>query len=211
MKLNAKDIASGVILILFAAVALWLNQDHSLGSARRMGPGYMPMLVFWILLGLGIIILGSAFFNGPDPMQKWSGIDSASLGLAIVAGYGAFLVAPQISSYFATGYGNLGVGMLVGFLVICWSERWRLIGYICAGLCIFSPCCWRRAGCCWRSSPPSSSPASRSRSTGSGRSGWSACRSSSSRCAGGSSSSSSTSAWPSGRSSSHGASRGIHG
>jgi hypothetical protein len=102
-----------------------------------MGPGYMPMLVFWILLGLGIIILGSAFFNGPDPMQKWSGIDSASLGLAIVAGYGAFLVAPQISSYFATGYGNLGVGMLVGFLVICWSERWRLIGYICAGLCIF--------------------------------------------------------------------------
>jgi len=137
MKVNAKDVASGVILILFAAVALWLNQEHSLGSARRMGPGYMPMLVFWVLLGLGIIILGTAFFSGPDPLQRWSGIDSISLAAAIVAGYAAFLVAPQISSYFATGYGNLGIGMLVGFLVVCWSARWRLIGYICAGLCIF--------------------------------------------------------------------------
>ena len=137
MKLNAKDIASGVILILFAAVALWLNQDHSLGSARRMGPGYMPMLVFWILMGLGIIVLGTSFFSGPDPMQRWSAVDSASLALSIVAGYGAFLVAPRISSYFETSYGSLGLGMLVGFLVICWSERWRLIGYICAGLCIF--------------------------------------------------------------------------
>ncbi|TCZ58644.1 hypothetical protein EXY23_16755 [Roseicella aquatilis] len=137
MKLNAKDIASGVILILFAVVALWLNQEHSLGSARRMGPGYMPMLVFWVLMVLGIIVLGMAFFSGPDPLQKWTGIDSASLAAAIVAGYGAFLLAPRVSSYFETSYGSLGMGMLVGFLVICWSERWRLIGYICAGLCIF--------------------------------------------------------------------------
>jgi hypothetical protein len=137
MKLNAKDIASGVILILFAAVALWLNQDHSLGSARRMGPGYMPMLVFWILMGLGIIVLATAFFSGPDPMERWTGIDSAALALGVVAGYGAFLVAPQISSFFETSYGSLGLGMLVGFLVISWSLRWRLIGYICASLCIF--------------------------------------------------------------------------
>lgn len=138
MKLNAKDIASGVILILFAAVALWLNQEHALGSARRMGPGYMPMLVFWVLMGLGMIVLATAFFSGPDPLQRWTGVDSASVALGIAAGYGAFLLAPQISDYFATGYGNLGIGMLVGFLVICWSLRWRLIGYICASLCIFS-------------------------------------------------------------------------
>ena len=137
MKLNMKDIASGVLLILFAAVALWLNQDHSLGSARRMGPGYMPMLVFWVLMGLGILVLAFAFFNGPDPLERWTGIDSAALALGIVAGYGTFLVAPHISSFFETSYGSLGLGMLVGFLVICWSLRWRLIGYICASLCIF--------------------------------------------------------------------------
>jgi hypothetical protein len=138
MKLNAKDIASGVILILFAAVALWLNQDHSLGSARRMGPGYMPMLVFWVLMGLGILVLAFAFFNGPDPLERWTGIDSAALALGIVAGAVVLRVAPMISPFFSSNYNDLGLGMLVGFLVICWSKRWRLMGYICAGLCVFS-------------------------------------------------------------------------
>ena len=138
MKLNAKDIASGVLLILFAVTALWLNQEHALGTARRMGPGYMPMLVFWIVLGLGILVLIFGFFNGPDPMAKWTGLDSTTLALGIVAGTVAYMIAPSISSFFTTTYNDLGLGMLVGFLVITWSLRWRLIGYICASLCIFS-------------------------------------------------------------------------
>jgi hypothetical protein len=47
MKINAKDVASGAFLILIAVIGLWLNQEHALGTALRMGPGYMPMLVFW--------------------------------------------------------------------------------------------------------------------------------------------------------------------
>jgi hypothetical protein len=64
MKINAKDVASGAFLILIAIIGLWLNQEHALGTARRMGPGYMPMLVFWVQLGLGTAVLGLAFFNG---------------------------------------------------------------------------------------------------------------------------------------------------
>ncbi len=137
MKLNAKDIASGVILILFAVVALWLNQDHALGTARRMGPGYMPMLVFWIVLGLGILVLILGFFNGPDPLQRWTGLESGTLALGIVAGTAAYLVSPSIHPFFTSTYNDLGLGLLVGFLVITWSTRWRLIGYVCAALCIF--------------------------------------------------------------------------
>jgi len=137
MKLNAKDIASGVILILFAVVALWLNQEHALGTARRMGPGYMPMLVFWVLLGLGVLVLVLGFFNGPDPLARWTGLDSTTLALGVAAGAAAYLVAPSIHPFFTTTYNDLGLGMLVGFLVITWATRWRLIGYICAALCVF--------------------------------------------------------------------------
>ncbi|MBK1658716.1 tripartite tricarboxylate transporter TctB family protein [Paracraurococcus ruber] len=138
MKLNAKDIAAGTFLILLAAVGLWLNQDHSLGTARRMGPGYMPMLVFWIQMGLGGIVLLYAFFNGPDPLEKWTGIETGTLALGVIAGTIAWKVAPVFGEFFASTYNAIGVGMLVGFLVICFAAGWRLIGYICAAMCVFA-------------------------------------------------------------------------
>ncbi|RYJ04106.1 MAG: hypothetical protein EON47_01630 [Acetobacteraceae bacterium] len=138
MKINAKDVASGALLILIAAIGLWLNQDHNLGSARRMGPGYMPMLVFYAQLGLGIIVLAMAFFNGPDPMEKWTKADVSMLPISIIAGTLAWYIAPVFGSFFESTYNALGLGMLVGFLVICYSKGWRLVGFICAAMCIFS-------------------------------------------------------------------------
>jgi hypothetical protein len=137
MKVNAKDIAAGVILMLIAAVGLYLNQDHSLGSARRMGPGYMPMLVFWLQLGLGAIVLVSALFNGPDPLVKWTGLESVSLALGIVAGLVVWKVAPMFGGFFASTYNAVGLAMFVGFIVICFANGWRLIGFICAAMCLF--------------------------------------------------------------------------
>ncbi|MCA3364441.1 MAG: hypothetical protein INF79_02360, partial [Roseomonas sp.] len=57
MKLNTKDLLSAGLFIGLAAIGLWLNQDHNLGTARRMGPGYMPMLVFWLQIILGGMVL----------------------------------------------------------------------------------------------------------------------------------------------------------
>ena len=65
MKLNAKDLAAGLFLLFVAVAGLYLNLDHSLGSARRMGPGYMPMLVFGLLVFLSAMVLLASFFNGP--------------------------------------------------------------------------------------------------------------------------------------------------
>jgi hypothetical protein len=137
MKINAKDVAAGAFLILLAAIGLWLNMDPTLGSARRMGPGYMPMLVFWVQIALGVIVFGTALFNGPDPLERWTGIEIGTLVLGIAAGTGAYLIAPQLSSFFTTSYADLGLGMLVGFLVICIAQGWRLLGYICAAMCAF--------------------------------------------------------------------------
>jgi hypothetical protein len=138
MKINAKDVASGVFLILLAAVGLWLNMDHTLGSARRMGPGYMPMLVFWVQLGLGTLVLVLGLFSGPDPMERWKGIDWSMLILAVVAGTLVWQVSPMFGEFFSSTYNGVGLGMLVGFLVICYALGWRLLGFICAAMCIFA-------------------------------------------------------------------------
>ncbi|MFC7541522.1 hypothetical protein ACFQU2_21545 [Siccirubricoccus deserti] len=119
-------------------VGLWLNLDHNLGSARRMGPGYMPMLVFWTLLGLAGLVLLAAFFSGPDPLQKWTTQESVNLALAIAVGTAVWWVAPNFGTFFSSTYNGVGLGMLAGFLVLCWSLGWRLIGCICAAMCVFA-------------------------------------------------------------------------
>lgn len=138
MKVNAKDIAAGVFLILVAVVGLWLNQDHNLGSARRMGPGYMPMLVFWLQVILGGFVLLLAMFNGPDPLQRWTGAETWSLVAAIGVGTAVMLLALSLGGGFAQNYAYVGLGALAGFLVMCYAAGWRLLGFICAAMCVFS-------------------------------------------------------------------------
>jgi len=138
MKLSAKDIASGLFLILIAAIGLWLNEDHALGTARRMGPGYMPMLVFWLQIALGALVILVGLGSGPDPLERWTGLEIGSLVLAIIAGTVTYLVAPSISEFFTQTYNGVGLAMLVGFLVLCWAAGWRLLGFVCAALAFFS-------------------------------------------------------------------------
>lgn len=65
LKPSAQDLFAGTILLALALIGWWLNQDHPLGTARRMGPGYMPMLSFWILGILGVAVLATAMVSGP--------------------------------------------------------------------------------------------------------------------------------------------------
>jgi hypothetical protein len=130
MKINAKDVWSGVLLIAVAVVGLYLNQDHTLGSARRMGPGYMPMLVFWIQLGLGAIVLGIGLFNGPDPLERWAWrelvliLASLCVFALLLEKGGLFLAIAATVAVAALGdrtHRPLGVlGLIVFLIALCW-------------------------------------------------------------------------------------------
>ncbi|WP_424810833.1 hypothetical protein [Roseococcus sp. YIM B11640] len=137
LKLNGKDLASGLLLIVIALVGLYLNTDHSLGTARRMGPGYMPMMVFWIQALLGLAVVGISFFSGPDPLEKWTGMDTGTLIAGIVVGVIVYKVSPSIWSFFGQTYNAVGLGILVGFLVMAASPGWKLLAIICAAMALF--------------------------------------------------------------------------
>lgn len=139
LKLNGKDLASGLVLIVIALAGLYLNMDHSLGSARRMGPGYMPMLVFWLQAGLGAIVCFVSLASGPDPLERWTGMDIGTLVGGIVAGTVAWWISPLIwEGFFGQTYNAVGFGMLVGFLVMSLSPGWKLLTIICASMCVFA-------------------------------------------------------------------------
>nr|WP_249732060.1 hypothetical protein [Roseococcus sp. SDR] len=137
LKINAKDLASGIFLVLVALVGLYLNQDHSLGTARRMGPGYMPMMVFYIQAGLGALVIFFSLFSGPDPLEKWTKMDWGSLALGIAAGTLAWKLSPSVWGFFGQTYNAVGLGITVGFLVMAISAGWKLLAIICAAVALF--------------------------------------------------------------------------
>jgi predicted MFS family arabinose efflux permease len=59
IELN-KDLWAGVMLTGIGAAALFVARDYRFGSALRMGPGFFPTVLSWILMafGIGITIFG---------------------------------------------------------------------------------------------------------------------------------------------------------
>lgn len=136
MRINAKDLASGLLLLIFAALGLWLNTEHTLGTARRMGPGYMPMLVFWLELGLGAIVLAVSFVGGLDPLEKWTKLDFTTLFVGIGATLLAYPLLAAVPALSANWYA-LGIALAIGFGITAISPGWRKLAFVLLAMIVF--------------------------------------------------------------------------
>jgi hypothetical protein len=103
-KYNAKDIAVGILLITVAILGLYFNREYETGTASRMGPGYMPMLVLGLLGIFGIGLLVTSVRSGPDPLEKWAWRE-LGLILAAMTVFGALLE-------------HIGLALSIGALVM---------------------------------------------------------------------------------------------
>jgi hypothetical protein len=61
-----KDVLSGLLFVGVALFGLWLSRDYPIGTALRMGTGYVPRLLCWVLLALGVVILVMGLREGQD-------------------------------------------------------------------------------------------------------------------------------------------------
>jgi hypothetical protein len=64
--LARKNVLAGLMFIGIAALGLWLSRNYPVGTALRMGTGYVPRLLCWILMGLGGVILLQGLREGDD-------------------------------------------------------------------------------------------------------------------------------------------------
>jgi putative tricarboxylic transport membrane protein len=61
--LRRKDVLAGLLFVAVALIGLYVSRNYPIGTAVRMGTGYVPRLLCWLLLGLGAWILVQGFFE----------------------------------------------------------------------------------------------------------------------------------------------------
>ena len=65
-----EDVLAGLLFIAVAVIGLWVSRDYPIGTATRMSTGYVPRLLCWIMLGLGLLI---ALTSARSPAPKFAG------------------------------------------------------------------------------------------------------------------------------------------
>jgi hypothetical protein len=66
---NPRDFWTGLIYVAAGSAAVAIARGYGLGTGFRMGPGYFPTLLGWLLVAIGILALGRALVRPGEPLS----------------------------------------------------------------------------------------------------------------------------------------------
>jgi putative tricarboxylic transport membrane protein len=126
---NARDLLAGCLFLIFGLAFLVFAQDYQLGSARRMGPAYFPVVLSLILIVIGAATVARGLLVPGPPIR-----DVAGKALAVVT------VAVVLFGLVVRG---AGLGLAVAVLVIVSataSRGFRLLPALLLALALSAFC-----------------------------------------------------------------------
>jgi hypothetical protein len=66
-----QDVAAGLMFAAIGAFGLYLASSYPMGTALRMGPGYVPTLLCWLLVAIGLGIMAKGLIAGGEALARW--------------------------------------------------------------------------------------------------------------------------------------------
>jgi hypothetical protein len=67
---NPRDFGSAIVLMLIGLAGLYFGLDLTYGTAARMGPGYFPRLLSWLIIAIGAFIGVKSLFTDGPPIER---------------------------------------------------------------------------------------------------------------------------------------------
>ena len=126
---NPKDLWTGTIYIAFGAAAILLARDYGMGTPRKMGPAFFPVILSILLIVIGIISLARSFLRSGTPVGRIT-----VKGLLLVTGAtvlfglivrGAGLIIAMPALVIISAYGSdrftwrTSIAMAIGLTAFC--------------------------------------------------------------------------------------------
>src|SRR3981081_4734645 len=84
-----KNVLAGLMFMSVALLGLFLSRNYPLGTILRMGTGYVPRLLCWVLLALGaalpLVGLVGAYDRFSEDGSPWGSLLFVPLSLIVFA------------------------------------------------------------------------------------------------------------------------------
>ena len=136
--LARKNVLAGLMFIGVAALGLWLSRNYPIGTALRMGTGYVPRLLCWILMGLGAIVLVQGLREADSDRPAEGGALARLWPILIVtASLVAFGLALERLGLVVAIFLLIGIGSLAARGIKPWEAAATALGLILLSWAIF--------------------------------------------------------------------------
>jgi hypothetical protein len=125
----AQHLWAGLLLSGFGIAALIFGSDLPMGTARRMGPGYMPYGLAWLLILCGAVVAVRGVATARTGVERirlrpFVGVLGGGLTFALLIGRGGILLA--------------SAGAIVGAAIADRTTRWgevAVLAVLTMGFC----------------------------------------------------------------------------
>jgi len=129
---NHRDFFAGLFFSALGIIVAFGSLSYSLGNAMRMGPGYFPLLLAALLVGIGLFVIAQSLAISDGNRQPVEGFALRPLSL-IAAGVLVFAFSVQsLGLIFAT------VGLVIVSGVAYQGFRWAELALLGVTLSAFA-------------------------------------------------------------------------
>ena len=136
--LARKNVLAGLMFIGVAALGLWLSRNYPIGTALRMGTGYVPRLLCWILVGLGAVVLVQGLREADSDRPAEGGALTRLWPILVVtASLVAFGLSLERLGLVVAIFLLIGIGSLAARGIKPWEAAATALGLILLSWAIF--------------------------------------------------------------------------
>ena len=69
---SPQDLGAGAVFVTIGAAGLYFGQDLAFGSSARMGPGYFPTILSYLIIAIGLVLAVKSLATDGPPIERFS-------------------------------------------------------------------------------------------------------------------------------------------